>query len=281
MKIVKTSKELVELLSNRDKPKPRIGFVPTMGALHKGHISLLQTAVKENDLVICSIFVNPTQFNDPKDLEKYPRPIEQDIQLLEDAGCDLLFLPDVNDIYGENTTWNHSFGQLENIWEGEMRPGHFKGVGQIVYKFFTLVKPDNVYFGQKDFQQTLIIKQLIKDFKLGIHLHICPIIREDNGLAMSSRNVRLSELHRLESGKIFKALTRTREAIEKKVFNIAQLKKEAIEIISEIPDSVIEYLEIVDPENLSILEKIEENSKHLMIVAVKVGNTRLIDNMYV
>lgn len=264
-----------------NKPDFSVGFVPTMGALHKGHISLLETAVKENDLVICSIFVNPTQFNDPKDLEKYPRPIEKDISLLTEAGCHWLFLPEVDDIYGENTEWNHSFGELERVWEGEMRPGHFKGVGQVVYKLFSLVEPDNVYFGQKDFQQTLIIKQLIKDFNLDIKLNVCPIIREENGLAMSSRNIRLSEHHRLESRRIFIALSETRNAIENNNFNIDDLKNKAIELISQIPDSEIEYVEIVDPENLKKLEKIEENAKHLMIVAVKVENTRLIDNMFV
>lgn len=281
MKIVKTSKELVELIATLKNSNSNIGFVPTMGALHSGHISLLEKAIQENEIVICSIFVNPTQFNDPKDLEKYPRPIEQDILLLAKAGCHVLFLPEVEDIYGDNVQWTHSFGELENSWEGAMRPGHFKGVGQIVYKLFNIVKPTNAYFGQKDFQQTLIIKRLIEDFKLNIKLHVCPIIREPNGLAMSSRNVRLSASEREASGKIYEALSSTMNLISNGVKNVSELKERAISILSSIPAIHIEYVDLVNPENLQKVTEISQNDKLLMIIAVKLGNTRLIDNMYV
>lgn len=281
MKIVKTSKELVELIATLKNSDSTIGFVPTMGALHAGHISLLEKAIHENDIVICSIFVNPTQFNDPKDLEKYPRPIEQDILLLAKAGCDILFLPEVEDIYGDNQPWEHSFGELENSWEGAMRPGHFKGVGQVVYKLFNIVKPTNAYFGQKDFQQTLIIKRLIEDYNLGIKLHVCPIIREQNGLAMSSRNVRLNNLEREASGKIYEALSSTMDQLSKGNNNLTELKDKATAILSSIPSIHIEYVDLVNPENLQKVSEIQPNDKLLMIIAVKLGNTRLIDNMYV
>ncbi len=281
MKIVKTSKELVELLSSLKQSGNKIGFVPTMGALHAGHISLLEIALKENDVVICSIFVNPTQFNDPKDLEKYPRPIEKDTELLEKAGCSILFLPEVEDIYGDNTPWTHTFGELENIWEGAMRPGHFKGVGQVVYKLFNIVKPDNAYFGQKDFQQTLIIKRLIQDFKLPIELHICPIIREKNGLAMSSRNIRLNDAEHLASGKIYEALMSVKKGIDNQEFDFENLLAKANAILQSIPSIQLEYIDLVNPETLQKVLKINQNDKLLMIIAVKFGTTRLIDNMYV
>lgn len=281
MKIVKTSKELVELLSSLKQSGNKIGFVPTMGALHAGHISLLEIALKENDVVICSIFVNPTQFNDPKDLEKYPRPIEKDTELLEKAGCSILFLPEVEDIYGDNTPWTHTFGELENIWEGAMRPGHFKGVGQVVYKLFNIVKPDNAYFGQKDFQQTLIIKRLIQDFKLPIELHICPIIREKNGLAMSSRNIRLNDAEHLDSGKIYEALMSVKTGIDNQEFDFENLLAKANAILQSIPSIQLEYIDLVNPETLQKVLKINQNDKLLMIIAVKFGTTRLIDNMYV
>jgi pantoate--beta-alanine ligase len=252
-----------------------------MGALHAGHISLLEIALKENDVVICSIFVNPTQFNDPKDLEKYPRPIEKDTELLEKAGCSILFLPEVEDIYGDNTPWTHTFGELENIWEGAMRPGHFKGVGQVVYKLFNIVKPDNAYFGQKDFQQTLIIKRLIQDFKLPIELHICPIIREKNGLAMSSRNIRLNDAEHLASGKIYEALMSVKTGIDNQEFDFENLLAKANAILQSIPSIQLEYIDLVNPETLQKVLKINQNDKLLMIIAVKFGTTRLIDNMYV
>jgi pantoate--beta-alanine ligase len=281
LKIVKTSKELVELLSSLKQSGNKIGFVPTMGALHAGHISLLEIALKENKVVICSIFVNPTQFNDPKDLEKYPRPVEKDTELLEKAGCSILFLPEVEDIYGDNTPWTHTFGELENIWEGAMRPGHFKGVGQVVYKLFNIVKPDNAYFGQKDFQQTLIIKRLIQDFKLPIELHICPIIREKNGLAMSSRNIRLNDAEHLASGKIYEALMSVKTGIDNQEFDFENLLAKANAILQSIPSIQLEYIDLVNPETLQKVLKINQNDKLLMIIAVKFGTTRLIDNMYV
>jgi pantoate--beta-alanine ligase len=280
LKVVKTSKELELLLLPLRQNDKKIGFVPTMGALHEGHISLLRKALLENELVICSVFVNPTQFNDPKDLEKYPRPIEKDIELLEQAGCHYLFLPEVEDIYADGNQWEHSFGKIENTWEGAMRPGHFKGVGQVVYKLFNIVNPTNAYFGQKDFQQTLIIKRLIADFQLNINLHICPIIREESGLAMSSRNSRLTTEERKNAGLVFKSLETTRLSIQAGETDLGKLKSQALDILLTIPNIKIEYVDIVNPENLEIIQNIDIETPLLMIIAVRLGNTRLIDNMY-
>ena len=281
MKVVKTSKELELVLSPLRSSAKKIGFVPTMGALHEGHISLLKKAISENELVICSIFVNPTQFNDPKDLEKYPRPIEKDIELLESAGCHCLFMPEVDEIYGEDEIWEHSFGELEHIWEGAMRPGHFKGVGQVVYKLFNIVKPANAYFGQKDFQQTLIIKKLINEFHLSTTLHICPIVREENGLAMSSRNGRLNAIERNSAGNIYKALENTRLSLLDGITDLQYLKKQAVNILNTTPSIKIEYVDIVNPDTLETIDNIGQNSALLMIIAVRLGSTRLIDNMYI
>lgn len=281
MKVVKTSKELGEILAPLRSSSKSIGFVPTMGALHDGHISLIKKALTENDVVVCSIFVNPTQFNDPKDLEKYPRPIEKDIELLTKAGCHYLFLPEADDIYADGAEWNHSFGKLEQLWEGAMRPGHFKGVGQVVYKLFNIVQPQHAYFGQKDFQQTLIIQKLIDDFHLPIQLHVCPVVREENGLAMSSRNVRLPAQERLSAGKIYQALTYSKELIAKGEKDTHKIIEEANTILGELPDAHLEYVAIVEPKSLEILEKLPENGPILMIIALRVAGTRLIDNMFI
>lgn len=281
MKVVKTSKELGEILAPLRSSSKRIGFVPTMGALHDGHISLIKNALSENDVVVCSIFVNPTQFNDPKDLEKYPRPIEKDIELLTKAGCHYLFLPEANDIYADGAEWTHSFGKLEQLWEGAMRPGHFKGVGQVVYKLFNIVQPQHAYFGQKDFQQTLIVQKLIDDFQMPINLHVCPVMREENGLAMSSRNVRLPAQERLSAGKIYQALSNSKNLIARGEKNTQKIIAEANAILESLPDAHLEYVAIVEPKSLEILENLPENGPILMIIAIRVAGTRLIDNMYI
>jgi len=256
----------------------KIGFVPTMGALHAGHISLLKEAKVECNVLVCSIFVNPTQFNDPKDLEKYPRPIERDTALLEEAGCDYLFLPSAEEIYPNGTDWTHHFGELEKIWEGAMRPGHFKGVGQVVLALFEIVKPDYAFFGQKDFQQTLIVNKLIEDFKLPIELKVCKIVREANGLAMSSRNVRLSEEERAKAGLIYRVLVQAKE--------LAKSNATAEEIITHCKNSLqeetafqLEYFAICDPWQLRELSGEMEGREAVALVALRIGNTRLIDNM--
>lgn len=281
MIIVNTRKDLQETLESQRVKGKSIGFVPTMGALHMGHLSLLKQAKTENDLVVCSIFVNPTQFNDPKDLEKYPRPIENDLNMLQSVNCDVLFLPEVNEMYHENEAWEHSFGKIETLWEGAMRPGHFKGVGQIVYKLLSLVHPNKSYFGQKDFQQTVIVKKLCKDFNLDTEIIVCPIVREPNGLAMSSRNIRLSELERNDASKIYEALISSKKLVQQKVFDVKHILEQAKSKLLEINNVTIEYVNIVDTENMFEMTEISENTQQVMIIAVKLGNTRLIDNMFI
>ncbi len=252
-----------------------------MGALHMGHLSLLQQAKSENDIVVCSIFVNPTQFNDPKDLDKYPRPIENDVILLQSVNCDILFLPEVNEMYGNNEEWTHSFGEIETLWEGAMRPGHFKGVAQIVYKLLKLVHPNKSYFGQKDYQQTVIVKKLCKDFSLTTEIIVCKVIREENGLAMSSRNIRLNENERQEASKIYEALISSKLLVQQKVYNIAYIIEQATAKLLEIKNVTLEYISIVDADNMLEVSEINPNSKQLMIIALRIGNTRLIDNMFI
>lgn len=281
MIIVNTRKDLQETLESQRVQGKSIGFVPTMGALHMGHLSLLKQAKTENDLVVCSIFVNPTQFNDPKDLDKYPRPIENDLNMLQSVNCDVLFLPEVNEMYHENEAWEHSFGKIETLWEGAMRPGHFKGVGQIVYKLLSLVHPNKSYFGQKDFQQTVIVKKLCKDFNLDTEIIVCPIVREPNGLAMSSRNIRLSELERNDASKIYEALISSKKLVQQKVFDVKHILEQAKSKLLEINNVTIEYVNIVDTENMFEMTEISENTQQVMIIAVKLGNTRLIDNMFI
>ncbi|MFN5705216.1 MAG: pantoate--beta-alanine ligase [bacterium] len=281
MIVLNTQNDLQETLENHRVLGKAVGFVPTMGALHMGHLSLLQQAKSENDIVVCSIFVNPTQFNDPKDLDKYPRPIENDIIMLQSVNCDILFLPEVNEMYGNNEEWTHSFGEIETLWEGAMRPGHFKGVAQIVYKLLKLVHPNKSYFGQKDYQQTVIVKKLCKDFSLTTEIIVCKVIREENGLAMSSRNIRLSENERQDSSKIYEALVSSKLLVQQKVYNIAYIIEQATAKLLEIKNVTLEYISIVDAENMSEVSEINANSKQLMIIALRIGNTRLIDNMFI
>ncbi len=281
MIVVNTRNDLQETLENHRVLGKTVGFVPTMGALHMGHLSLLEQAKAENDIVVCSIFVNPTQFNDPKDLDKYPRPIENDIDMLQSVNCDILFLPEVNEMYSNNEVWDHSFGEIETLWEGAMRPGHFKGVAQIVYKLLSLVHPNKSYFGQKDYQQTVIVKKLCKDFSLSTEIIVCKVIREANGLAMSSRNIRLSETERQEASKIYEALISSKMLVQQKVYNISYIIEQATAKLLEINNVTLEYISIVDAENMLEVSEINENSKQLMIIALRIGNTRLIDNMFI
>lgn len=270
-----TKIQLQQYLSQVKTGGKTIGLVPTMGALHQGHLSLIQLAQQQCDVVICSIFVNPTQFNDPRDLEKYPRPIQEDIKKLENAECDILFEPQVNEIYDEHEQWHLDIGPLEDLLEGKYRPGHYQGVTQVVYKFFNLVKPDVAYFGQKDYQQFLIIKQMVKLLSLPVNLQICPIVREPDGLAMSSRNIHLSEVDRKHALVLSRALNQIKHNFV--IDNIAQLKLEAETLIKNEPGVELDYFEIADGNTLLPADK---NAKTIVaLVAAKVGNTRLIDNV--
>jgi pantoate--beta-alanine ligase len=252
-----------------------IGFVPTMGALHQGHISLIKQARQNNDVVVCSIFVNPTQFNDPADLEKYPRPISSDIEKLEQAGCDVLFSPAVNEIYAGNEQWHLNIGELEHLLEGKFRPGHYQGVTQVVYKLFAIVKPDTAYFGQKDYQQFLVIQKMAELLATSVKLVMSPILREDDGLAMSSRNVHLTADDRKHALVLSKTLNQVKDNFNNG--DISSIKIGAEQLINKEPGVTLEYFEIVDGDTL---HPANQNSKKIVaLVAARVGNTRLIDNV--
>ncbi|MGI4804549.1 MAG: pantoate--beta-alanine ligase [Janthinobacterium lividum] len=273
MEIIKTIAALQNRLQNQNKT---VGLVPTMGALHNGHLSLIKTALAQTELVVCSIFVNPTQFTDASDLDKYPRPIENDIQKLEQAGCHILFMPDVAEMYPQKEHWYLDIGEIEHRLEGKFRPGHYQGVMQIVYKLFKAVQPDFAFFGQKDFQQVKVIEQMVKQKNLPVKIVTCPIIREADGLAMSSRNIHLSPQERKHALVLSWALDQLKKSYIKEASE--ELRKEAIELINVEPNVQLEYLEIVNAENLD--NDISHKQKGIIaLVAAKVGQTRLIDNM--
>lgn len=253
-----------------------IGLVPTMGALHNGHLSLIKTALAQTEIVVASIFVNPTQFTDANDLEKYPRPVEADIQKLEQAGCNILFMPDVPEMYPQKEHWHLDIGEIEHRLEGKFRPGHYQGVMQIVYKLFVAVKPDFAFFGQKDFQQIKVIEQMVKLKNLQVKIVMCPIIREADGLAMSSRNIHLSPQERKHALILSWALQQLKNSYVKEASE--ELRKEAIELINVEPNVQLEYLEIVNAEDLDT-DISQEQKGIVALVAAKVGKTRLIDNM--
>ncbi len=277
MKVFQTKKSLQAYINKSRAFNKKIGFIPTMGALHAGHTSLIEQAKLFNDLVICSIFVNPTQFNDPKDLEKYPRTLEADMVLLEKVKCDILFYPSVNEIYPDNESWHLDIGELENMLEGKFRPGHYQGVTQVVFKLFDIVKPNNAYFGQKDYQQFLVISKMVELMHLDIKLTMCSIIREGDGLAMSSRNRHLSAYDHEQALVLTNTLNWVKLNFNNKTIN--ELILEAKNRIEATPNVVFEYFEIVDGITLKPANKLTE--KIVALVAAKVGNTRLIDNVLI
>lgn len=255
-----------------------IGLVPTMGALHKGHISLLEESKKANEITICTIYVNPAQFNNVTDLQKYPRTLEQDVKMLENAHCDVLLCPSDAEMYGETSILKFDFGHLDKVMEGEFRPGHFSGVALVVSKLFHLCEPDRAYFGQKDWQQLSIIKRLVSELKFNIGIVCVPIMREADGLAMSSRNQRLTPEVRQQAPAIYKALNRA-VALLRSGENIDTVKNSARAAIEEQPQLKVEYFEVADPVNLTPLKSVDKTTEAIIFVAVFAGDVRLIDNM--
>lgn len=248
-----------------------------MGALHEGHLSLIQDAQHIAEIVVCSIFVNPTQFNDPADLEKYPRPEENDLRLLQQIQCDIVFLPTVEEMYPEEQErWHLDLGNLEQVWEGEKRPGHFQGVTQVVYKLFRLVEPDVACFGQKDFQQIMVIQRLIDIKKLPVTLHISPTVRNENGLALSSRNLRLSAAGRNKAEVLYRALTHIKEYFQHSPLQV--LRQEALAILQEEGAVEVEYLAICETRSLQEVDHIDPEKKHVALLVAWVEGVRLIDN---
>jgi pantoate--beta-alanine ligase len=276
MILVKTIKELQKELQNF-RSSGSVGFVPTMGALHQGHLSLVNKAMAENPTVVVSIFVNPTQFNDPNDLKRYPRNLHADLAMLEPTGCQVVFAPEPEEIYPEPDTRKFSFGRLEEVMEGKHRPGHFNGVAQVVSKLFEIVKPDKAYFGLKDFQQLAIIKNMVKQMSLPVKIIPCPIVREENGLAMSSRNELLSKEERKNASLISRTLSEAKKLKEEKSVN--EVVKWVTEQINQNPFLTVEYIEIVDDENLQPVKAWDEKSTKVGCIAAFCGKVRLIDNI--
>lgn len=275
MKTFKTRQAIREYLSAH--ADHTVGFVPTMGALHNGHLSLIKRSKAENNITVCSIFVNPTQFNDPKDLEKYPRPIEADMAKLEAAGCDILFNPEVNEMYDGNEQWHLDIGPLEQLLEGEFRPGHYQGVTQVVFKLLDIVKPTNLYMGQKDYQQFLIVSRMVELLKIQVNMVMCPIEREADGLAMSSRNVHLSEAERTRALVLSKTLNYIKDNFD--INQEAELEEQAMEMLAAQEGVEPEYFRIVDGKTL--LPATSASASVVALTAAKVGKTRLIDNVLI
>jgi len=279
MKITKTIQETKETIKRVKSQGLSTGFVPTMGALHKGHLELIRRAKTENDFVSCSIFVNPIQFNKKADLKNYPRTIEDDINKLKELGCDLVFNPSVEEMYPEPDNTKYDFGNLEKVMEGKHRPGHFNGVAVVVKKLFNIIEPDKSYFGEKDFQQLAIIKALTKKLNLAVEIVPCPTIRELDGLAMSSRNSRLIPDEREIAPMIYHALKNVSKTASEKSIN--ELKKNFNENIAKYPKMKIEYFEISNIDDLSPVKEFKKGGKYVACTAVFLGNVRLIDNIII
>ena len=277
MKLVHTVSELRQELDIQRKAGKKIGFVPTMGALHEGHASLVRYAVADNEIVVVSVFVNPTQFNDKNDLLKYPRTLEADCELLEKEGADYVFAPSVEEIYPEPDTRQFSYAPLDTVMEGKYRPGHFNGVCQVVSKLFMMVEPDKAYFGEKDFQQLAIIREMVKQMNFPLQIVGCPIVREEDGLALSSRNTRLSAQEREFALNISKTLFRSKEfAASHSVEETQQFVEESIASSEGLQ---LEYFEIVDGLTLQRIENWEDTDYIVGCITVFCGDVRLIDNI--
>lgn len=277
MKVIQTIKELrTELKQFREEGK-LIGFVPTMGALHEGHASLVRRAVAENDVVVVSVFVNPTQFNDSNDLVKYPRTLEADCRLLEKEGATLVFAPSVEEMYPEPDTRRFHYAPLDTVMEGKYRPGHFNGVCQIVSKLFLIVEPHYAYFGEKDFQQLAIIREMVVRLDMPVRIVGCPIVREEDGLALSSRNVRLSAEDRTHalaiSRTLFDSLTYS------KTHTVAETQTFVEKAIAESEGLELEYFELVDGNTLQKISSWDETDYAVGCITVYCGEVRLIDNI--
>ena len=278
MEIIRTVKELKQAVTNAKAQGSKIGLVPTMGALHAGHVSLIERARRENDFVVVSVFVNPTQFNNPTDLKTYPRTEKADCEKLEAAGVDVAFIPSVEEIYPEPDTRVFELGPVADVMEGAMRPGHFNGVAQIVSKLFEMVKPDRAYFGEKDFQQIAVIRKMVELCGFKLEIVDCPIKREDDGLAMSSRNVRLTADQRKVAPMIHKILT---ESVQyAKNHTVDETIKKVTDELNKVEFMEVEYYQIVDPLTMQPIAQWDDTKLNTVgCITVYCGDVRLIDNI--
>jgi pantoate--beta-alanine ligase len=278
MEIFKKKQDLKAYLSKSKLKNNTIGFVPTMGALHKGHLSLVEKAKKKNTIAVVSIFVNPTQFDNPEDLVKYPKTLKNDINLLKTVNCDVVFIPSVEEIYAKNVDSEHfDFDGLEHEMEGKFREGHFDGVGTIVKTFFEIIEPDRAYFGKKDFQQLQIVKKMVSMHQLPVKVKGCDIYREKDGLAMSSRNARLTKEHRKAAPFIYKTLQKANKKFDKE--KATDITKWVEKQFKKQPLLTLEYFIIADETTLQTTKTIESNKKYRAFIAVFAGEIRLIDNL--
>ena len=280
MRVFNKNQSLSDFLESVSNQNFSVGFVPTMGALHNGHLSLINQAIDENDYLIVSIYINPTQFDDKHDLDKYPYNLEEDIKILKTIKNDQLslFTPSNFEIYGKNISKeNFNFEGLDQHMEGKFRPGHFAGVATVVRKLLELVRPNKAYFGEKDYQQLLIVNKLAELLKLPISIIGCPISRDENGLALSSRNSRLSKDDRLHASIIYKTLLLAKDQLF--TTEIANIKASVQEFFLNDPKIELEYFEIVEAHNLESTSKINKNTKYRALIAVLISNVRLIDNI--
>ena len=280
MQIIRTVKEIQSVCKWFRCEGKAIGFVPTMGALHEGHLSLVRRSIEENDRTIVSIFVNPAQFGPDEDFQHYPRDLEGDMEKLSALPVDVVFMPDRGEMYPEGFSVSIDIGNVGEILCGIARPGHFSGVATIVAKFFNSVMPRRAYFGQKDYQQTVVIKKLVKELNFDIDSIVCPTVREPDGLAMSSRNAYLNEEERRASLVLYRALQSGEELIQSgSMDDVLMVKKEVEAVMKSEPLAKIDYVDIVDPHNLAPIQKIIFAA--IICVAARIGTTRLIDNIIV
>ena len=277
MEIIKSIALLDDVLNAFRNESKSIGLVPTMGALHEGHAALVKRCVAENDITVVSVFVNPTQFNNPDDLRLYPRTLEADCALLEKLGVDIVFAPDVDEMYPEPDTRVFDFGMLDKVMEGRFRPGHFNGVAQIVSKLFYAVKPDKAYFGEKDFQQLAIVREMVKQLQIPVEIVAVPIVREESGLALSSRNMRLTPQQRETASEIFKTLKMSVDMISKQ--SVEDTEKFVVDRINNHEALNVEYFEIVDGNTLQRITDWNDSPYVVGCIAVFCGEVRLIDNI--
>ena len=279
MEIFKQIAPLKAYLKDIKNQGKSVGLVPTMGALHQGHLALVKASKSQNQITVSTIFVNPTQFNNPADLKKYPRTIEKDTELLKEVRCEVLFSPEDREIYPETSVINLDFGHLDKVMEGKFRQGHFSGVGLVVSKLLNIVQPDHAYFGQKDWQQFAVICRLVEELKFNVNLHSVPTLREADGLALSSRNLRLTPGQRKIGSAFYRALVLAKKEL-KAGKKMDQVKKSVKEVVEQHAEAKLEYFEVADSTNLKLLQDVVGQARPIMCIAGYIGEVRLIDNMF-